>query len=448
MLWLDVLPAELSERVARFVCRDRHNEALLHFAQTGPLQRQAALAAVDYKLGPCPVKHSENIEEWQRMFTGHVRELHFHDNTWQASSSSFVSLMMESQLRRFVIVLRDNCRVAAILQRRKWDDVDVHLFIIDKHPFEDVLQIMRLVRPRFVVFLHHSGDGSYDFLDTEDGRDLEDSLCCALLDVPEGQVLAYEEPSKWVPLLSRLRGRWLLDMTTKVPLNLLESLPKTTEVHISWYGGVQPIDLPDYAVFGTAVTEIDFFPSLRECVLPTHYLVGLAEWFPNLRRLQAGLEAGSETKLPRVLSKLTKLTALSLTWGREFDAADGDRYYRPAAWSIVEGIEQCARLSTVCFSEVELTAQELGSILQHQGAHLQEFRTDLDRGPAPLERALAVAVAAAQYCPALCRLKTKAEKTNAWRERSETWKRRIAAAAGLLEKRCLFLEPNSTRALL
>lgn len=155
--------------------------------------------------------------------------------------------------------------------------------------------------------------------------------------------------------------------------------------------------------------------------------------------MEIGMEAGSETNLPGMLSKLPRLCILSLRWARQpqlGDHYDDYKYYWPVPRTAVLGIKRCRRLSVLRLYEVGLDTHELESTLRHLDGRLWEFETDLERGLSLLERHFAMVTEAARHCPALSLLRTNVEYSKEWRERSEAWERRLAAAWSVLEKRC------------
>lgn len=443
-LWLDVLPVDVSERVARFASRGRCNRTLLYLARTSPQQRLACIAALDYTLRPNSQRGPETSDEWGRLFVGHVRKLELCSKPWMFGSRLLSRLMLGPQLRHFVLSPGVDERITSLLSKRNWDNVQVDLVIGDEQPLREVRKAMRLVNPRRVIFENYFAEESTDFVDGKGRRASERKTLDALRSVPEVHLLGFQWTTRWVPRLSRLPGHTSAGVTTEIPLNLLPSLKKVDEVRIAGPLEGQVTSLTNFAVLGRTVVELDLLHLAREYVMPAHHLASLAEWFPNLRQLEIGLEAGSEAHLSGVLPKLSELTDLSLSWAWESEQTAGDTFYRPAPRAVFEGlIERCTQLSNVCLYEIELDAHELEQILRHVGGRLRIFQTTLNRGPDPLERALAVAIAAVQYCPGLIFLETKAEKTKAWREKSAVWRRKLEAAGELLEKRCLFLQRRS-----
>lgn len=388
------------------------------------------------------------------MFVGHVRELELHSSTRVFSPELLSRLLLGPQLRRFELDLQGDEEPVDLLPRRSWDDVKVDVVVHEGQPLEEALQKIKIVKPRRVSLMGFFDAGNSDFLGTESGRSLEEKLFDVLRSVPEVSVIGYEKSARWVPLLSRLPGRTSLDLATvgsldsptETPSDLLRGLQQIDEICIVRFFYHHIEYLPNFAVHGTAVVELNLDPELKDYFLPTHYFTSLPKWFPNLQRLHIGLEVGCETHLPCVLSKLPKLTNLSLTW-REREGAEGYRQYRPQPGAVVEGIERCAGLAVVRLVLVELDADELGRILRHLGGRLQGFLVKLGHGPGLLEKVLAVAAAAAEHCPALRWLDVDAQKTRTSLGNCDAWKRKLGAAgrrklgaAGrLLEKRCLSL---------
>lgn len=442
--WLDELPAELSERIARFVSRGRSCEALLHLAKTSAPQHAAAVAAHDYKPALHSLSDRKSGAKWAQVFGGHVREVTYLKSDWQVSFQHLRSLVLGSQLRRFTFELSDDERLPVLLPQRSWDDVEVDLIITDEDPFERALQTIRLVKPRRVTFSGWSPENDYDLLNREEGKILIQDLFEELTCVSEVQVHWCEGLTHWLCLLlSLLPGRTSLDITTDFPLDALQKLREVDEISISQceraVGNVW-----DFIELGQAVVELKIEPVLREYVVSAQYLARLAEWFPNLRRLDISLEVGSETHLAGTMSKLTKLKDLALSWEGKSEGEEGERYHRPTPGMILEGVKRCNRLSNVRLEKVELDAEEIADMLRHLGGNVQWFSTDLShgpelRGPELLKGALTVVGAAAQHCPALRWLYTNVQETRAWRERSEAWKRKFAAAGRVLEKRCVHL---------
>lgn len=449
-LWLDVLPADLAERTARFVSRGNRTEALLHLAQTSPRQHLAAVAALDYKLNLHSHQGSGSIEEWARIFVDHVRELEFECSKVPFSLELLGNLMLGSQLRRLVLKLDFDELVAETLFRRSWDGVDVHIEVeagvvgtvcaLPLHQFLWKMGVTNL-RPRKMT-IGSEWEPNCGTVCVEKNWSSEERLFDVLKDVSEVRVPVHSGNANWMAMLSRLPGRTSLEMDRAPPSDLLPSIQRIDEICIKPPSDIDAMrgTLSDFAVLGTAVVELDLETVWGDGFLESHHLASLANWFPNLRRLDVGLKAGCETSLPCVLSKLPKLDILSLRWNLEPEVADVNRYYRPVPGAIGEGIERCAGLSRVCLLDVELDAQELGRILRHLGERLRGFHVTLDRGPEPLERAIAVAVAAAQYCPSLRWLSTQLERNRMWGIKYGVAKCGLAAAGGLLEKRCVYLE--------
>lgn len=443
-MWLDVILPDVSERVARFTSRGQPTQTLRHLAQTSPQQHLACVAALDGRVDIYR-KPNRNDDDWGRILVGHVRELECHCSTrlFCTQPRLLPSLMFGSQLRRIELHIQGSDKDVAVLPRRSWDGVEVDLAIWEDAPFDETLQLMRDLKPRRVVFRGSIGRARNLELNEEgDKWASKERLFEALKGVSEiGLRRSTRNWVRWVPLLSRLPGCTSLDMTTELRWYPLEDLRKIDEICIRWDKDAILWSLPDCAAFGSAVVDLD----LRRVndFVPGDFLESLAQWFPNLRRLKVGLQEGSERHLPVVLSKLSKLTKLWLVWPKATRMPDADRYYQPAHGTIVEGIRKCNGLSKLQLRYVDLDAHDLELILQHLGGRVDEFETCLDRGPMVLEKTLAVGVAAARHCPALHRLHTHVTEAREWRFKSETWTRRLRAAGGQLERRCIYLDTPS-----
>lgn len=426
-LWLDILPFDLSVRLATYLTQDeppyqtRHTPSALALAHVSPRQRHAVLDALSYSLD-FPISHSAR---WLALFRPVIRHLHCPDITYACFNRPAAAAIFDAPTLTTVsisnrrVFLHAVARAVAVrsLSLQFWDDDTPHLLT------RTLAALPALVALHLECADRIPGETPCVFKRVFRMAKVRNGIAAACPNLEELSLICNCARSVCRRSLGPILDMWpnLRRLTTNkhVPDACIHRLQQFECVVLQQPGGVPMKQQLDVAtMIGPVMKGLVHRRPACDNLAGVEYrgmLAGL-KGCCNLTSLHLVLARGAEGGIP-VLANLTSLRLrwfgerqnANVSWAPESAAARHMyvvlEHYRLPMGFVRRMLGWTPHLRELCLFQAEISFGEIEFALQKTGTSLEVFGTTFTQQlEPPLERVLLILETVTKYNGGLKRL--------------------------------------------